>query len=163
LPEKARSPTDWNQSHHGVSAAAAVARCYRGLRQDKWGFSVGGDATVDWGGLEAAAEAMTPQQLIELIARPTWRSLLELRRIAGWTRQLRRLIGSIRPEYLDHIVVFGDAHLRQILAAYTGYYNELERICRWTRIRRTVGPFNGSVTSPRGRFSADFIINIAGI
>jgi transposase InsO family protein len=36
-----------------------------------------------------------------------------------------RLIGSIRRECLDHIVVFGDAHLRQILAAYTGYYNEL--------------------------------------
>src|SRR6266404_4775471 len=25
----------------------------------------------------------------------------------------------------DHIVVFGEAHLRRILAAYTGYYNEL--------------------------------------
>jgi transposase InsO family protein len=36
-----------------------------------------------------------------------------------------RLIGSIRRECLDHIVVFGDAHLRRIFAAYTGYYNEL--------------------------------------
>jgi transposase InsO family protein len=36
-----------------------------------------------------------------------------------------RLIGSIRRECLDHIVVFGEAHLRQILAAYAGYYNEL--------------------------------------
>jgi transposase InsO family protein len=36
-----------------------------------------------------------------------------------------RLIGSIRRECLDHIVVFGDAHLRQILVAYTGYYNQL--------------------------------------
>ncbi len=34
-----------------------------------------------------------------------------------------RLIGSIRRECLDHIVVFGDTHLRQILAAYTDYYN----------------------------------------
>jgi transposase InsO family protein len=34
-----------------------------------------------------------------------------------------RLIGSIRRECLDHIVVFGEAHLRRILAAYTGYYN----------------------------------------
>jgi hypothetical protein len=32
-----------------------------------------------------------------------------------------RLIGSIRWECLDHIVVFGETHLRQILAAYTGY------------------------------------------
>jgi transposase InsO family protein len=38
-----------------------------------------------------------------------------------------RLIGSIRRECLDHIVVLGDAHLRRILAAYTGYYNELRR------------------------------------
>jgi transposase InsO family protein len=36
-----------------------------------------------------------------------------------------RLIGSIRRECLDHIVVFGEAHLGRILAAYAGYYNEL--------------------------------------
>jgi transposase InsO family protein len=36
-----------------------------------------------------------------------------------------RLIGSIRRECLDHVVVFGDAHLRRILAAYIAYYNEL--------------------------------------
>jgi transposase InsO family protein len=36
-----------------------------------------------------------------------------------------RLIGSIHRECLEHIVVFGEAHLRRILAAYTGYYNEL--------------------------------------
>ena len=36
-----------------------------------------------------------------------------------------RLIGSFRRECLDHIVVFGEAHLRRILAAYTRYYNEL--------------------------------------
>lgn len=36
-----------------------------------------------------------------------------------------RLIGSIRRECVDHIVILGEAHLRRILAAYTGYYNEL--------------------------------------
>jgi len=36
-----------------------------------------------------------------------------------------RLIGSIRRECLDHIVVFGEAHLRRILAANASYYNEL--------------------------------------
>ena len=34
-----------------------------------------------------------------------------------------RLIGSIRRECLDHTVVFGEGHLRQILAAYASYYN----------------------------------------
>jgi len=36
-----------------------------------------------------------------------------------------RLIGSIRRECLDHIVIFGESHLRRILAGYAGYYNEL--------------------------------------
>jgi hypothetical protein len=38
---------------------------------------------------------------------------------------VERLIGSIRRECLDHIVVFGEAHLRRILSAYGDYYNEL--------------------------------------
>jgi transposase InsO family protein len=36
-----------------------------------------------------------------------------------------RLIGSIRRECLDHIVVFGEAHLRRILRAYGDYYNNI--------------------------------------
>jgi transposase InsO family protein len=34
------------------------------------------------------------------------------------------LIGSIRRECLDHMFVFGQAHLRRILGAYAAYYNE---------------------------------------
>jgi transposase InsO family protein len=34
-----------------------------------------------------------------------------------------RLIGSIRRECLDHIVVKGEQHLRHILACYVDYYN----------------------------------------
>jgi hypothetical protein len=37
---------------------------------------------------------------------------------------VERLIGSIRRECLDHIIVLGEAHLRRILKSYTGYYNE---------------------------------------
>ena len=33
-----------------------------------------------------------------------------------------RLIGSIRRECLDHVVVFGEAHLRRILRSYARYY-----------------------------------------
>ena len=36
-----------------------------------------------------------------------------------------RLIGSIRRECLDHIIVFGEGHLRRILPADAAYYNEL--------------------------------------
>jgi transposase InsO family protein len=35
-----------------------------------------------------------------------------------------RLIGSIRRECLDHIIVSGEAHLRRILKSYARYYNE---------------------------------------
>src|ERR1700693_2043063 len=35
-----------------------------------------------------------------------------------------RLIGSIRRECLDHIVVLGEEHLRRILKSYARYYNE---------------------------------------
>jgi transposase InsO family protein len=35
-----------------------------------------------------------------------------------------RLIGTIRRECLDHMIVFGEAHLRRILGKYAAYYNE---------------------------------------
>ncbi len=34
-----------------------------------------------------------------------------------------RLIGSIRRECLDHVIVYGEAHLRHLLRAYASYYN----------------------------------------
>ena len=36
-----------------------------------------------------------------------------------------RLIGSIRRDYLDHVVVFGERHLRHLLNSYQRYYNEV--------------------------------------
>jgi transposase InsO family protein len=36
---------------------------------------------------------------------------------------VERLIGSIRRESLDHLVVFGEAHLHRILKTYAAYYN----------------------------------------
>jgi transposase InsO family protein len=36
-----------------------------------------------------------------------------------------RLIGSIRRECVDHMVVLGEAHLRRILTRYAAYYNKL--------------------------------------
>jgi transposase InsO family protein len=35
-----------------------------------------------------------------------------------------RLIGSIRRECLDHIIVLGEVHLRRIMKSYARYYNE---------------------------------------
>ena len=36
-----------------------------------------------------------------------------------------RLIGSIRRECVDHVIVLGEPHLRRILTKYAAYYNEL--------------------------------------
>jgi Integrase core domain len=36
-----------------------------------------------------------------------------------------RLIGSIRRECVDHVIVLGEAHLRRLLQAYARYYNDL--------------------------------------
>lgn len=33
-----------------------------------------------------------------------------------------RLIGSIRRECLDHVIVLGEAHLRRVLRSYFSYY-----------------------------------------
>jgi transposase InsO family protein len=41
-----------------------------------------------------------------------------------------RVIGSIRQDCLDHVVVFGERHLRHLLHAYQRYYNEV-RVHLW--------------------------------
>jgi transposase InsO family protein len=35
----------------------------------------------------------------------------------------KRLIGTLRRECLDRILIFGEAHLRRFLSAYAAYYN----------------------------------------
>jgi transposase InsO family protein len=38
---------------------------------------------------------------------------------------VERLIGSIRRECVDHIIVLGEMHLRRILRSYADYYNRV--------------------------------------
>jgi len=52
-----------------------------------------------------------------------------------------RLIGTIRRECLDHVIVFGQAHLRRILGKYAAYYND-------SRIHRSLNkdaPFHRAI------------------
>lgn len=37
---------------------------------------------------------------------------------------VERLIGTLRRDCLDHVLIFGERHLRQVLTAYSLYYNE---------------------------------------
>ena len=38
---------------------------------------------------------------------------------------VERFIGTVRRECLDHFLIFGEAHLRQVLATYAAYYNQV--------------------------------------
>jgi len=38
---------------------------------------------------------------------------------------VERLIGTVRRECLDRMLIFGEAHLRKILSSYAAYYNEV--------------------------------------
>ena len=62
---------------------------------------------------------------------------------------VERLIGSIRRDCLDHVVVLGEAHLRCVLVTYAAYYNELRThrsLIKDTPIHRIVERL-GAVTS----------------
>jgi transposase InsO family protein len=41
---------------------------------------------------------------------------------------VERLIGSIRRQCVDHLIVLGESHLRRILRAYACYYNEIRTL-----------------------------------
>jgi transposase InsO family protein len=62
---------------------------------------------------------------------------------------VERLIGSIRRECLDHMIVFGEAHLRRILKAFVTYYNEVRThrsLSKDAPIHRTI-QYIGSITA----------------
>jgi len=62
-----------------------------------------------------------------------------------------RLIGSIRRECLDHIVIFGEAHLRQVLKAYAAYYNHVRTHLALTKdapLSRPVHRFGDVIAKP---------------
>ena len=45
-------------------------------------------------------------------------------RSPGQNGHMERLIGTLRRECLDRMLIFGEAHLRQILTSYASYYND---------------------------------------
>ena len=59
---------------------------------------------------------------------------------------VERLIGSIRRECLDHVIVFGEAHLRKILRSYADYHNgarthlSLDKDAPIHRATQSIGP-----------------------
>jgi transposase InsO family protein len=65
---------------------------------------------------------------------------------------VERLIGTVRRECLDRMLVFGEAHLRQILSAYAAYYNQVRTHLALGKTRRWVGRVTAKARSrPRDR------------
>ena len=52
-----------------------------------------------------------------------------------------RLIGTILRECVDHLIVFGEAHLRRILIKFATYYNE----CRIHRSLNKDAPYHRAI------------------
>src|SRR5664280_714814 len=69
-----------------------------------------------------------------------------------------RLIGSIRRECLDHVIVLGEAHLRRILKSYADSTTPSERIGLCTRMRRFLVRFIRPESFVHTRSSAGFTI-----
>jgi hypothetical protein len=72
-----------------------------------------------------------------------------------------RLIGSIRRDCLDHVIVLGEAHLRRILKSYA-HSTASELIDPLTRMRRSLARYSAPVSSVQAPSWADFITTIVG-
>jgi hypothetical protein len=62
-----------------------------------------------------------------------------------------RLIGSLRHDCLDHVLIFGERHLRGVLSLYAGYYNETRThlgLGKDTPLRRAIQRSGTIVTTP---------------
>ena len=53
-----------------------------------------------------------------------------------------RLIGTLRRECLDHVLIYGERHLRRVLSLYSLYYNETRTHLGLARTRRYDEPSN---------------------
>lgn len=75
---------------------------------------------------------------------------------------VERLIGTVRRECFDRLLIFGEAHLRQILTLYASYHNESRTTYRYTRMRRWVERSNATETLPLRPFCRGCIIATRG-
>src|SRR3954454_3551846 len=73
-----------------------------------------------------------------------------------------RVIGSIRRECLDHVIAFGERHLRHVLRSYARYYNGARTTYRWPRTRPYPEPSRPSAAFFPCRSSADCITITSG-
>ena len=68
-----------------------------------------------------------------------------------------RVIGTLRRECTDHIIVFNEQHLRRVLREYVAYYNDL-RPHRSLALEAPAGPRALSPPSLRGEVASDPVL-----
>jgi transposase InsO family protein len=78
---------------------------------------------------------------------------------------VERVIGTIRSECTNHVIVVNEGHLRRVLSSYVRYYNE----CRTHKSLDMIAPKPGQLTlrqparrSSRSPTSAGYTIAISG-
>ena len=121
-----------------ISSALRLVDCGHGRRQILW-FGVTAHPTADWIAnqiTEACGWEQAPRYLIRDRDGAYGEVFIRRLRSMGirdrptsprspWQNgYAERLIGSIRRECLDHVVVFGERHFRHLLLSYMQYYNE---------------------------------------
>src|SRR5262249_15903422 len=74
---------------------------------------------------------------------------------------LRVLIGTIRRECLDHVLIFGERHLRRVLTLYALYYNETHTYLG-PRTHRDDGLSNDAEGLSQRQFCLDCTITTPG-
>jgi hypothetical protein len=73
-----------------------------------------------------------------------------------------RLIGTVRRDCLDRMLIFGEAHLKRILSFYAIYLMNRARTYHCTRMRRCIEQSNGLVPSLLCPSWVDYIIATRG-
>src|SRR4030088_3542901 len=85
--------------------------------------------------------------------------------VSSWQNGFaERLIGSIRRECVDHVLVLGEAQLRRILTKYAAYYNELRThrsLDKDAPVHRAIQHVGRIVSAPvLGRSSSPLLQNL---
>jgi Integrase core domain len=77
-----------------------------------------------------------------------------------------RLIGTLRRECLDQVVIFSEMHLRRILSAYATYYNQAPtkhpRTWHYRKMRPCIEPSNDLAPLSPFRSWLDCTTNTSG-
>ena len=69
-----------------------------------------------------------------------------------------RVIGSIRRECLDHVIVLGEGHLRRVLSSYTAYYNRVR-----THLSLSKDSPDGRIVQPPGQGNVRELNHLGGL